>query len=181
MTTYDKRLMMFVDGENFTIRIQRYVQELGQQLKGKHYQDVYYWDGWVEMVMFEQAGYALMKGDVVRRYYYTSATGDPMTINRIRDELLEQRFSPVVIHKKKGTKAKGVDIALTKDMLVHAFLDNYDVAVLVAGDGDYVPLLEEIKRLGKRIVVVFFDEKHGLNPELRRCVDRCVILSIDFT
>jgi len=31
--------------------------------------------------------------------------------------------------------------ALTKDMLSHAFRDNYEVAVLVAGDGDYVLFL----------------------------------------
>ena len=44
-------------------------------------------------------------------------------------------------------RAKGVDIALTKDLLSHAFLDNYDAVVLVAGDGDYVPVVEELKRL----------------------------------
>ena len=44
---------------------------------------------------------------------------------------------------KPAAKAKGVDIALTTDMLSNAFLGNYDVAVLVAGDGDYVPLVEQ--------------------------------------
>ena len=52
------------------------------------------------------------------------------------------------------------------DMLSNAYNDNFDVAVLVAGDGDYIPLISEIKRLGKVIYLVFFLEKaYGMNPD----------------
>ena len=71
---------------------------------------------------------------------------------------------------RQEEKAKGVDIALAKDFLSHAFLNNYDVALLFAGDGDYIPLVEEVKRLGKIVCVVFFSE-FGLNPELRIAAD----------
>jgi uncharacterized LabA/DUF88 family protein len=64
-----------------------------------------------------------------------------------------------------------VDIALTKDLLRHAFLGNYDVAVLVAGDGDYVPLVDEVKRLGKVVYVEFFRQS-GLSNNLRLAADR---------
>ena len=60
--------------------------------------------------------------------------------------------------------------ALTKDMLSHAFRDNYEVAVLVAGDGDYVPVVQEVQRLGK-IVFVWFFENEGLNPKLKLAAD----------
>jgi len=63
-----------------------------------------------------------------------------------------------------------VDIALAKDFLSHAFLDNYDVAVLVAGDGNYVPLIIEVKRLGKVVYVVFFHD-FGLSTELHSAAD----------
>jgi uncharacterized LabA/DUF88 family protein len=66
---------------------------------------------------------------------------------------------------RQQEKAKGMDIALAKDFLSHAFLDNYDVAVLVAGDGDDVPLITEVKRLGKVVYVVFFND-YGLSTEL---------------
>jgi uncharacterized LabA/DUF88 family protein len=80
-------------------------------------------------------------------------------------------FNPVVFKREAGqSKAKGVDIALTKDMLSHAFRNNYQVAVLVAGDGDYVPLVEEMKRLGKLVYVWFFAEE-GLSPKLRSAAD----------
>jgi len=34
-----------------------------------------------------------------------------------------------------------VDIALTKDLLSNAFLDNYDVALLASGDAGYIPVI----------------------------------------
>ena len=61
---------------------------------------------------------------------------------------------------------KGVDISLAKDLLSHAFLDNYDYAILYSGDGDYVPLVEEVKRIGKNVMVCFFDTD-CLNKELK--------------
>ena len=59
---------------------------------------------------------------------------------------------------------------MAKDFLSHAFLDNYDVAVLVAGDGDYVPLITEVKRLGKVVYVAFFRDC-GLSTELHLAAD----------
>ena len=72
-----------------------------------------------------------------------------------------------------------MDIALTKDMLSHAFLGNYGVAVLVAGDGDYVPLIGEVKRLGKRVHLVFF-EGEGLNPKLKLASDEFLDVTRQF-
>jgi uncharacterized LabA/DUF88 family protein len=46
------------------------------------------------------------------------------------------------------------------------------VAVLVTGDGDYLPVVEEVKRFGKRVVLAFFEHSEaGLSPELRRAAD----------
>ncbi len=44
---------------------------------------------------------------------------------------------------------KGVDVKLASHMLVFAFDNQYDVAVLVSGDGDFAPVVEEVQRLGK--------------------------------
>ena len=60
-------------------------------------------------------------------------------------------------------------------MLSQAYHDNYEVAVLVAGDEDYVPLAQEIKRTGKQVAVWFFDD--GLSHHLRRESDIFVDLS----
>ena len=56
---------------------------------------------------------------------------------------------------------------------MHAFNNNYDIAVLISGDGDYVPVVEEVKRMGKSVYVLFFEEqKLGLNRNLRLASDK---------
>ena len=40
-------------------------------------------------------------------------------------------------------------------MLRHAHLGNYAAAVLVAGDRDYLPLVDEIKCRGKHLTLAF--------------------------
>lgn len=109
-----------------------------------------------------------------RAYYYTSAVGDGDKITFVRRQLRALGFDPQVFKKPTGSaKSKGVDITLTKDMLAHAFQDHYDIAMLIAGDGDYVPLIEEVKRHGKNVYVCFFAEPGlGLAEEVRLVADR---------
>ena len=107
----------------------------------------------------------------IRSYYYTSTTGADDEQKRIGKLLWELNFAPVVFKKaKRRDRTKGVDITLSKDVLSHAFQDNYDVAILVAGDGDYVPLVMELKRLGKVVSVAFFSNS-GMSPDLRLASD----------
>lgn len=51
-------------------------------------------------------------------------------------------------------------------MLSHAHRKNYDVAILVAGDDDYVPLVRAIKAEGCRVVLWFFQDSAGLSQNL---------------
>jgi len=97
----------------------------------------------------------------------------------VREQLRAIGFSAVLVKTEKQRHAKGVDIALTTDMLSHAFRDNYDVAVLIAGDADFCPLVEEVKRLGKRVHVWFFDG-NGMSPELRLVADQFTDLTNRF-
>jgi uncharacterized LabA/DUF88 family protein len=52
---------------------------------------------------------------------------------------------------------KGVDVELAIDVLDAAHQDRYDVAVLVTGDGDFVPLVRRITSLSKHAVVAHFE------------------------
>lgn len=51
---------------------------------------------------------------------------------------------------------KGIDVAIAVESLALAYDDAYDTAVLVSGDGDYVELVEAIKRRGKHVECVMF-------------------------
>src|SRR5262249_52320161 len=108
-----------------------------------------------------------------RSHYYASSQGDEPKLAGIREALWKLGFHPEVFKRDSSTnRSKGVDIALAKDFLCNAFFDNYDVAVLFAVDGDYVPMVNEVKRMGKVVYVASFYES-GLNPSLRLASDEC--------
>lgn len=153
-----QRWMLFVDGENFTIRAQDIAKEKGLELiQGDYYEpDVYVWPSLMLQVEIIIDG--LLKKAPIRSYYYTSVVGDDNRVNEIKNRLWRIGFHPEVFKKIKGRKSKGVDITLTKDVLSHAFLNNYDLAVLLAGDADYLPLINEIKRIGKLVYLVFHED-----------------------
>lgn len=75
--------------------------------------------------------------------------------------------------KKLGREQKGVDVLLAIEMMVGAVDNAYDVGLLVAVDGDFVPLLEEIRRRGKRVALAASVVKGTppLSPDLRRNCD----------
>ena len=62
-------------------------------------------------------------------------------------------------------------------MLIHAFSRNYQRAILVAGDSDYVGLLQDLKRLGTTITGMYFD-CGALSSELRLCFDEFIPLTL---
>jgi uncharacterized LabA/DUF88 family protein len=170
-----KSWMLFVDGENLTLRAQKLANQTGRQIpEGAFYRkDVFLWfpSGSATEPRFQTV--PRLAERALRSYYYTSLVADFPAIEVVKEQLRAMRFSPEVFKRDSGqVKAKGVDIALTKDMLSHAFRNNYEIAVLVAGDGDYLPLVEEVKRLGKLVYVWFFEAGGGgLNPALKLAAD----------
>lgn len=60
---------------------------------------------------------------------------------------------------------KKIDIQIAIDMVSHAYEDNYDRAILVSGDGDFVPLVKKIKELKKNIELWSF--KYSLANTLK--------------
>ena len=167
--------MLFVDGENLAIRGADYAKARGIKLtRGDYYEpDTFLWFPGADPLMFTSGTQELeLRLRAIRASYYTSVVGDMRKLERVREQLWDLNFHPEVFKKPKGTQAKGVDITITRDMLMHGYQDNYDVAVLIAGDGDYVPLIEELKRRGKVVSVAFFSEKkYGLNNELKLAAD----------
>jgi len=53
---------------------------------------------------------------------------------------------------------KGVDVNIAADMLSNAFDNTYDTAILVSEDGDFVPVVREVKRLRKRVENAYFPQ-----------------------
>jgi uncharacterized LabA/DUF88 family protein len=178
--------MLFVDGENFAIRAKAVAAKNGLSLReGPHYlQDVFVWmPGLSATHVLTQARKAnQLEQFAVRAHYYTSLVGGDDKIIAVRRSIRALGFQPHVFKRAaKQKKSKGVDVTLTKDMLVNAFHNNYDAAVVISGDGDYVPVIEEVKRMGKTVYVAFFIEQEaGFSEELRLCCDKVFKLSSKF-
>jgi uncharacterized LabA/DUF88 family protein len=175
--------MLFVDGENLAIRAAKVAAEHGITLtEGREYRkDVFVWLPGVPatLALAQPAKGNSLEWYAIRAHYYTSLVGDESKIREVRKSIRKLGFQPHVFKKpSQDKKTKGVDITLTKDLLVNGFQNNYDVAVLMAGDGDYVPVVEELKRMGRTVYVVFFHEDvAGLNNDLRWSSDKFFTLS----
>lgn len=74
---------------------------------------------------------------------------------------------------------KGVDVYIASDLLVHAFDDQYDTAILVSEDGDFVPAVQEAQRLSKKVENVYFRPSHlsqrcnGFRKITREDIEQC--------
>jgi uncharacterized LabA/DUF88 family protein len=105
--------------------------------------------------------------DLVRAYYYNA----PLTED-YDEELREgqQRFFeslrkiPYVtvrlgrLHRRQDGSLveKGIDVAIAVESLALAYENAFDTALLVSGDGDYVELVEALKRRGKHVECAMF-------------------------
>ena len=57
----------------------------------------------------------------------------------------------------RGAEEKGVDVRMATDMIRLAWVDNYDVAVLLSSDKDFVPVAEFLETRGIKVI-------HGAFP-----------------
>ncbi len=62
------------------------------------------------------------------------------------------------LRKDKDGKytVKGDDIHLAVDMVSLAYENAFDTAILISGDGDFVPAVERLKKLGKQVENAYF-------------------------
>jgi len=74
----------------------------------------------------------------------------------------------------EGYIEKGIDILIATDMVSLAFKNAYDTAILVSGDSDFVPVVEKIQELGKRVENAAFRKTSSY--ELRRVCDEFILL-----
>jgi uncharacterized LabA/DUF88 family protein len=166
------RAMVFVDGENLTMRYQAMQKASGasHDMSGWHRPDVAVW-----AQQLNPASSSLPGTRVIRKYYFTSEQGTDEKRVETADWLKSRGFEePSVFRRAPNGRSKQVDISLCVKMLVPATHHHYDIAVLVAGDEDYVPLVRAVKAEGARVHLWFVSD--GLAPRLQRECDYFVSL-----
>jgi hypothetical protein len=63
--------------------------------------------------------------------------------------------------KGRPDREKGVDMGVAREMLVSAFHQNMDIAILVTGDDDYAGLVGDVKRYGVEVWGASFNVGRG--------------------
>lgn len=169
MASRSDRVMIFIDGSNMYHSLRHFYRKTNIDI-GKFCQKI------------------LNKRRLVRIYYYNAKVGQKEEPERYKDQkkffagveaipYTELRLGRLVYNNWPGTPPyeKGVDIQLATDMITHSFKNNYDVAVLVAGDNDFVGALQAVKDNGKNVEVALFG-KERTSMQLRNVADKVVTI-----
>jgi uncharacterized LabA/DUF88 family protein len=71
---------------------------------------------------------------------------------------IDPKFFPM---PQSGSGEKGADVALAIDAMQVGMEGKIDIAVLVTGDADFVPLVRALMKQGIRVMAVYFEYQHG--------------------
>ncbi len=138
-----ERVMVFVDGSNL-------YHVLGQNCSRHN-------------VHFDKLAKKLANGrDLRRTYYYNIKQED---VNGEQKKFLDSMFDTPYLEVKLGISKqrgeavveKGVDVMLATDLVVHAYKNHFDTAIVVSGDADFYPALQAVKDVGKHVEVAAFE------------------------
>ena len=168
--TKHKKFMIFVDGTNFLSQIAREfdIKYDGQKPPFSALDAATAFINHISNEMVKNAAYGL---DIpVRKFWFGSYKGDENYEYDLKKYLRGKSYE-AVLFKAINNKEKGVDIALTREMLLNAFNQNYDVGLVIAGDEDYVELINDVKRFGIHVRGAFFAGK-GLSKKLQITYDQ---------
>jgi uncharacterized LabA/DUF88 family protein len=71
---------------------------------------------------------------------------------------IDPKFMPMPL---SGANEKGADVALAIDAMQVGLEGHIDIAVLVTGDADFVPLVRALMKQGVRVVAAYFEYEYG--------------------
>lgn len=166
-----ERVFIIIDGSNFYHRL----RELNlADLLNFQYNDF-------------SAFLARGKDVPLKRYYVGAVREEPgnpkskilMSRQRMLAGSLKKHQWEVVfghILKTDGYHEKGVDVLMAVDLLVGAYENLYDTAIIVSSDTDLIPALKKIRSMGKKVEYVGFSHKpsYGLigHSDIRRLLTK---------
>ncbi|MEK6846600.1 MAG: NYN domain-containing protein [Nanoarchaeota archaeon] len=171
-----KKVVLFIDGSNFYYGLK----------------SIYGDDKPLTSFNFLKLGEILAgKRDLLRIFYYNA----PLDYNSSPEKYAKQQkffdkvkntekvrlvLSRLQKRKIKGTNkhyyvVKGDDIHIAVDMVKGTYENTFDVAILVSGDGDFVPAVKVVQEKGKSVENAYF--KPSLSWHLKQECDRSIRLT----
>ncbi len=166
-----ERVMVFIDGSNLYHSLKNHFSRADLDL-GKFTRKL------------------LQKRQLVRIYYYNASVGQKQEPEVYKQQqaffasvnavpYTELRLGRLVYTNQWPNVPpyeKGTDVQLATDMITHSYKNNYDVAILVAGDNDFAGAVQAVKDNGKHVEVALFG-KPGTSQQLREVADRVIIIN----
>jgi len=73
-------------------------------------------------------------------------------------DLFDVRLGRLAWNAKGKRGQKGVDSLIAIDMITKAHQDQYDDAVLVAGDSDFLEIVKAVKNIGPSVMGAYFED-----------------------
>jgi uncharacterized LabA/DUF88 family protein len=109
---------------------------------------------------------------------FTACQADERQLHNERNrhiDLMHAGIEPKYVPMSQSQREKGVDVALAIDALQVGLEGKIDIAVLVTGDGDLVPLARALMKSGIRVAVVYFqyESEYGNSFANERLLNAC--------
>ena len=154
------RIGVFYDG-SFFAHAQRYLYH-ERQLGWLSFQPLHGF--FEEFISQKEQGYSSYK--VVYASWHQglfttkSTTEEQLRFERnLYHDLMHAGIEPKYLPVSQRDKEKGTDIAMAVDALQIGLDGKIDIAVLVTGDGDFIPLVRTLNKQGIRVLAAFFEFK----------------------
>jgi len=112
------------------------------------------------------------------------ATEDQLRSDRnLYHDLLHAAVEPKYLPMSQTQGEKGTDVALAVDALQVGLDGKIDIAALVTGDGDFVPLVRALNKQGIRVLAVYFafTDNTGRKCFINERLLNCCNYSLDIT
>ncbi|NDC41494.1 MAG: NYN domain-containing protein [Chitinophagia bacterium] len=101
-----------------------------------------------------------------------SQRGDTLYWDRVFDDILMSErvtthYLPLNTKHEGNRQEKGIDVWLALEAFELAFYKRFNVLVLIASDGDFVPLVRKLNTLGTRVMVLGWDFEYANDMDQR--------------
>lgn len=173
MSAKPNRVALFIDGSNFYFKL----KSLGIQNKSR-------------FDYFAFAKWLARDREIMYRAYYVGvvrARQDDARAQQLRDA--QRKFFNHLISPQQGFVVKrgylmrndgvhhekGVDVQLAVDLVVGAFEDTFDIAIVISSDTDLIPAIHKAKELGKQIEYIGFAHQPSFGMQSNSTLSRLLI------
>jgi uncharacterized LabA/DUF88 family protein len=152
-----KRIIIFIDGGNLyhilksifpdkkpnDFNFEKFIEDIS---KFGEYIETYYYNVPLDIMQ--------NKEKYIKQQRFFDKIKRITNFNFILCRMLKRNIDGKIIYE-----AKEEDIYLAVDMVSLAYEDKYDVAILISSDGDFVPAIKAVQKIGKEIANIGFERK----------------------